>query len=96
MHPDGIIAVLAGSAAPPRVLGNIFQQKFQEIFDSPEYAASLADDTQKRANHCAFCRYEKACDQRPVLDGPVGLKKGPCKIDSKLCEFAEQYAGEFN
>lgn len=72
-----------------RRLGNLFEQTMAEILRSQSYQASLEDSDAKRARHCSHCRYQDACNGRPLLEFQDVAPPGPCPVEARLCEFAE-------
>ena len=89
VHPDGTLTYETGMGSNVRRLGNLFEQTMAEILRSESYQASLEDSDAKRARHCSHCRYQDACNGRPLLEFQDVAPPGPCPVEARLCEFAE-------
>jgi uncharacterized protein len=89
VQPDGTLTYETGMGPNVRRLGNLFEQTMAEILRSGSYQASLEDSDAKRARHCSHCRYQDACNGRPLLEFQDVAPPGPCPVEARLCELAE-------
>ncbi len=91
VQPDGRLSLQGGTASPDVAVGNLFDQTIGEIVESAAYAAALARADRLRRRHCSACRYEGACDARPVLEQPHSYPAGACPLESRLCDHIDSF-----
>jgi uncharacterized protein len=76
-------------------LGNVFQQRINDILTSKTYAASLSRDSKLVQRFCAGCEFLGACNALPIFESPrktIGGRR--CGIAYPLYKYVERYLNE--
>lgn len=96
VNTDGTLYQVRDAYEPALAHGNLLQESFLSMIESPRYEASLQRDEQLIQRHCAPCRFRGACTSMPLFfearrsDAPTER----CAVAYDVMDYIEGYFRE--